>query len=94
MTNNTNVIVGGISLEKWRNAFIKVLERTINSDDFSDILFFELYPNIEEEIQEIEAQAEDECAAEEAVDEIYASKYDYAYKAFKLIFGITSIERE
>ena len=88
MTNNTNVIIGGISLEKWRNAFIKVLERTINSDNFSDILFFELYPNIKEEIQQIEEQAE------EAVDEIYASKYDYANEAFKLIFGITSIECE
>lgn len=74
--------VGNVSLEKWKVAFAIAVANSFDHDDFSDILFYDLYPNTIEEADNI---VEDD---EEKADEIYNEKWDYTYEAFKEIFGI------
>jgi hypothetical protein len=76
------ITVGNVSLEKWKAAFAIAVANSFGHDDFSDILFYDLYPNTSEEAANI---AEDD---EEKADEVYNEKWDYAYEAFKEIFGI------
>ena len=36
--------INGVSIERWKLAFAAAVNNAIDKDDFSDILFFELYP--------------------------------------------------
>ena len=79
---NEKNIIGGISLEKWRAAFAELAANAIDHDDFSDILFFDLYPGTHEEADAID---EDD---EEAICDIYNEKWDYVDEAYEAIFGV------
>ena len=74
--------IGGVSIEDWKKAFAQTVINAFGKDDFSDILFFNLYPNTSEEAANV---AEDD---EEAIDEVYNSKWTYAYEAFEEVFGL------
>jgi hypothetical protein len=78
-----NKIIGGISLDKWKEAFGRAAIIAMDQDYFSDILFFDLYPNIHEETAN---------ADEEAIRDIYKAKWDFANKAFKEVFGFSRYE--
>jgi hypothetical protein len=79
-------IIGGVSIEDWKKAFAQAVANAFDKDDFSDILFFNLYPNTSEEAANID---EDD---EEAIDEVYNSKWTYAYEAFEEVFGLKQEE--
>ena len=72
-------IIDGVPMNKWKEAFAICLVDAFNSDDFSDLLFYDLYPNVHEEAGDTED--------EEAIDEIYNSKWNSTYKAFLEFFG-------
>ena len=80
--------IGNISIECWKEAFGKAVAIAMENDEFSDILFYELYPNTFEEIHHIEEED-----AEAACD-IYNEKWDYANEAFKAVFGFDRYGRE
>ena len=75
-----NKVIDGVSIDKWNEAFAICLANAIGSDDFSDLLFYDLYPNTHEEAA---ACGEDG----EAMEEVYNSKWNSVYKAFLEIFG-------
>ena len=68
-------IIGGISISRWKEAFRELCEIAMDKDYFSDILFYDLYPNTG-----AEALAADGCSA-------YTEKWNYAYEALKEILG-------
>ena len=72
-------IIGGISVERWKRAFAAVAEIAMDQDYFSDILFFDLYPGTHEEAAKVD---------EDALCNVYNSKWEYADEAFKEVFGI------
>lgn len=80
--------IGNISIERWKEAFGKAAAIAMENDEFSDILFYELYPNTDEEV----SRAEEEN--EEAAYDIYDEKWNYANEAFKAVFGFDRYERE
>ena len=71
-------IIGGISISKWKEAFHSVCKIAMDKGYFSDILFFDLYPNTHEEADKIE-----DCDAQ---CDFYNEKWEYAYEALKEIF--------
>lgn len=75
-----NKIIGNISIEEWKRAFGRAVDTAISQDLFSDILFFNLYPNISEEAEKL---GDDE----EAIDDLYNQKWEYVEEAFKEVFG-------
>ena len=77
---NEKNMVGGISLETWKKAFAELAANAIDHDDFSDILFFDLYPQTIEETNEIE---DDDIACD-----IFNEKWEFVDEAFKAIFGV------
>ena len=76
-------VIGGISLETWKKAFGKAAAIAMDNDYFSDILFFDLYPNASEEVAQIEEIDED------AACDIYNEKWNYANEAFEEVFGFS-----
>lgn len=79
-------MIGGISIERWKRAFAEAADIAIDKDYFSDILFFDLYPNTHEEAAAVGEENE------ELVDEIYNTKWEFVSEAFKEIFGISRSE--
>jgi hypothetical protein len=77
-----NKMIGGISIERWKEAFAELVNIAISKDYFSDILFFDLYPNTHDEANAID---EDD---EEAVCDIYNEKWNYVDEAYEAIFGV------
>lgn len=73
--------IGNISIEFWKKAFGKAVAITMENDEFSDILFYELYPNTDEEVFRAEGKDEKEAY------KIYDEKWNYANEAFKAVFG-------
>ena len=73
-------VIDGVPMSKWKEAFAICLANAFNNDNFSDLLFYDLYPNTSEEAA---ALGEDE----EAIDEVYNSKWNSVYKAFFELFG-------
>ena len=73
--------IHGISKERWLAAFADAVRIAVDKDYFSDILFFDLYPNTHEKAAELN---EDD---EEAICDIYNEKWNYVKDAFKEIFG-------
>lgn len=84
---NTKKEIGGISLDKWKRAFANAVSIAIEKDYFSDIFFFDLYPNINEEINKIWYEDTSDAAREEAVENLYEKKWAYVNEAFNEIFG-------
>ena len=76
-------MIGGIPIDRWKMAFAEAADIAISKDYFSDILFFDLYPNTFKEAEE---------ENEELVDEIYNAKWEFVDKAFKEIFGVSRNE--
>lgn len=72
-------VIDGVPMSKWEEAFAICLANAIHSDDFSDLLFYDLYPNVHEEA----AETEDE----EEIDKIYNAKWNSVNKAFLEYFG-------
>lgn len=79
--------IGGIPLDKWKRAFADAVSIAIQKDYFSDIFFFDLYPNINEEINKIWYEDTSDVAKEEAVQDLYEEKWGYVNEAFNEIFG-------
>lgn len=63
-------MIGGISISKWKEAFLELCEIGIEKDYFSDILFFDLYPDI----------------PADAKYSVYQEKWNYTREALKAIF--------
>lgn len=78
--------IGGISIDRWKMAFAEVADIAISKDYFSDILFFDLYPNTHEEAAAVRE------ANKELANEIYNTKWEFVSEAFKEIFGISRNE--
>ena len=74
--------IGGISIERWREAFACAAAIAMDKDYFSDILFYDLYPGTHEEVHKVEEEDE------EAACDIYNEKWDFVDEAFKEIFGV------
>lgn len=72
-------IIGGISISKWKEVFRELCEVAIDKDYFSDILFFELYPNTSAEAAAIED--------EEASCNVYSEKWKYVREALDVVFS-------
>ena len=85
-------MIGGIPVSKWRKAFALAAAIAIDKDYFSDILFYDLYPNIYEEAAAAEKAADEArlngLEVDNAVDEVYHAKWDYVNEAFKEVFGM------
>ena len=75
-------IIGGISIKRWKKAFAAATRMAMEKDYFSDILFFDLYPDIHEEVVKIDENDED------AQCDVYNAKWKYAAEAFKEVFGV------
>ena len=71
--------IGNVSIEDWKAAFARAVCIAIEEDYFSDILFYQLYPNINEELKE--------DMTEEEEYSVYQRKWAYVYEAFKEVFG-------
>lgn len=78
-----NKTIGGIPLEKWKDAFAELVAIAIDKDYFSDILFFDLYPGTHEEAHAIDDDDED------AICDIYNEKWNYVDEAYEAIFGVS-----
>ena len=76
---NTEMI-GNVSIERWKKAF--AVANIFDKDAFGDILFFELYPTIDDEVAEIDEEDED------AICDVYNEKWEFAYEAFEKVFGV------
>jgi hypothetical protein len=72
-------MIGGISISEWKKAFRQLCEIAMDQDYFSDILFYDLYPNTDAEAAAIGDDNED------AQDKVYSEKWEYAYEALKEI---------
>lgn len=79
---NEKNIIGGISLEAWREAFAQAVRNNIDHGYFHDIVYYHLYPKDVEKAYKIEE--EDEKAACDILNE----KWEFVDKAFKAIFGV------
>lgn len=79
---NQQKIIGGISIERWRQAFAYAASIAIDKDYFSDTLFYDLYPGTYEEFDKVEEEDE------EAIDDIFNEKWVFVDEAFKEIFGV------
>lgn len=75
-------MIGGISISKWKEAFRELCEIAMDKDYFSDILFFDLYPNTHEKAE----AAVNDKGNEEALYDVYNEKWNYAYEALEEIF--------
>ena len=71
--------IGNVSIEDWKAAFARAVGIAIEEDYFTDILFCQLYPNINEELKE--------DMTEEEENFVYQRKWAYVYEAFKEVFG-------
>ena len=72
-------MIGGISLTKWKEVFRELCETAMDKDYFSDILFYDLYPNTGAEAAAVDEDNEEHNP--------YSEKWDHAYEALKEIFG-------
>ena len=79
--NMEEKIIGGISISKWKEVFRSLCETAIDKDYFSDILFYDLYPNTGAEAAAVDEDDED------AQYDVYNEKWKYVYEAMKEIFG-------
>lgn len=71
-------IIGGISISKWKEVFRSLCETAMDKDYFSDILFYDLYPDTGAEPAAIDEDDEKYNP--------YSEKWKYAYEALREIF--------
>ena len=71
-------MIGGIPLTTWKEEIANLVRIAMNKDYFSDTLFYKLYPNTAAEAAVID---------EDTQCDVYNEKWEYAYEAFKEIFG-------
>ena len=81
---NQQKMIGGISINRWKQAFADAAAIAIDKDYFSDILFYDLYPGTYDEYD----KAEDEEEDEDAVCDIFNEKWKFVDEAFKEVFGV------
>lgn len=84
---DTKKEIGGIPLDRWKRAFADAVSIAIQKEYFSDILYFDLYPNIKEEVDKIWYEDTSDVARKEAIDDLYEEKWRYFNEAFNEIFG-------
>ena len=86
-------MIGGIPVSEWRKAFALAVNIAIDQDYFSDTLFYDLYPNTDEEAAAAEKAADEaglnSLEVSNAVDAVYHAKWDYVGEAFEEVFGMT-----
>jgi hypothetical protein len=70
--------VNNVSIEKWKKAFAKAVDIAIDKDYFFDILYHDLFP----EVNEIEVSSEEEAM------EYGEAIWEYFNEAFYETFGI------
>ena len=78
---NEKNMVGGISMEAWKEAFAQAVRNNIDHGYFDDILYYHLYPQAIEEARKIKEEDE------EAAFDIFNEKWDFVDEAFKITFG-------
>ena len=79
---NQKKIIGGISIERWKQAFANVAAIAIDNDYFSDILFYDLYPGTYDEYDKVKDENTD------IADNIFNEKWKFVDEAFKEVFGV------
>lgn len=76
---NEKNIIGGISLEAWKEAFAQAVRNNIDHGYFDDIVYYHLYPVVVDKMREMD---------EETVCDILNEKWEFVDEAFKAIFGV------
>jgi hypothetical protein len=84
-----NEMIGGITLEQWKKSFANAILIAREKDYFSDILFYDLYPDTHEQAATLYDAGE-----YDAMDALYSEKWEYFNEAFKQIFGFSPYEEE
>ena len=79
---NKQKMIGGVSIDRWKQAFADVAAIAIDNDYFSDILFYDLYPGTYDEYDKIKDENTD------IADNIFNEKWKFVDKAFKEVFGV------
>ena len=74
-------VIGGIAISKWKEVFRELCEIAMDKDYFSDILFYDLYPETSAEAAAIDDDDED------AQCDVYNAKWEYVDEALDAIFG-------
>lgn len=79
---NKQKIIGGVSIDRWKQAFADVAAIAIDNDYFSDILFYDLYPGTYDEYDKVKDENTD------IADNIFNGKWAFVDEAFKEVFGV------
>ena len=79
---NKQKMIGGVSIDRWKQAFADVAAIAIDNDYFSDILFYDLYPGTYDEYDKVKDENTD------IADNIFNEKWAFVDEAFKEVFGV------
>ena len=79
---NQQKMIGGVSIDRWKRAFADVAAIAIDNDYFSDMLFYDLYPETYDEYDKIKNENAD------AADDVFNEKWAFVDEAFKEVFGV------
>ena len=79
---NKQEMIGGVSIDRWKQAFADVAAIAIDNDYFSDILFYDLYPGTYDEYDKVKDENTD------IADNIFNEKWKFVDEAFKEVFGV------
>ena len=79
---NKQKMIGGISIDRWKQAFANVAAIAIDNDYFSDILFYDLYPGTYDEYDKVKDENTD------IADNIFNEKWKFVDEAFKEVFDV------
>ena len=79
---NKQKMIGGISIERWKQAFADVAAIAIDNDYLSDISFYDLYPGTYDEYYKVKE------ANEDAADDVFNEKWAFVDEAFKEVFDV------
>ena len=79
---NKQKMIGGVSIDRWKQAFADVAAIAIDKDYFSDILFYDLYPGTYDEYDKVKDENTD------IADNIFNEKWKFVDEAFKEVFGV------
>ena len=79
---NKQKMIGGVSIDRWKQAFANAAAIAIDNDYFSDILFYDLYPGTYDEYDKVKDENTD------IADNIFNEKWKFVDEAFKEVFGV------
>ena len=79
---NQKKMIGGVSIDRWKQAFADVAAIAIDNDYFSDILFYDLYPGTYDKYDKVKDENTD------IADNIFNEKWKFVDEAFKEVFGV------